>query len=230
MPRFLRLLGLLACLLAGPTMAQAPPLVCDSAGGLPTGCGNIVFDGDSISAGVGSSPSQHPDVQFLKALDRPSRLTNVAVGGRPASECLRLFPSLVMPHYVPGARFNLIVFHAGDNDIAQGRDSIGTYKAFTAYVAAAHRQGWKVIVSTELPRPDFPPSREAELDNYNLSLIANLAGADVVADLGETPRLVAPQGRRESGLYAPDTVHLNDAGYGEMTHLLLEAARAVLSD
>ncbi len=209
---------------------QAPVLACGAVGDLAVGCGNIVFDGDSIAAGVGSSPSQHPDAQFLRGLGRPSRLANVAVGGRPVSECLRLFPSLVMPRYVAAARFNLIVFHAGDNDIAQGRDSIATYKAFTAYVAAAHRQGWKVIVSTELPRPDFPPVREAELEDYNRSLIGNQAAADAVVDLGETPHLVESHGRPEAGLYASDNVHLNDAGYAEMTRLLLEATPDVLPE
>ncbi len=230
MLRFLGLFGLLACLLVGRAAAQSPSPACSPRGALAAGCGNILFDGDSISAGVGSSPANGPDAQFFRRLDRPARLGDIAAGGRPVSECLRLFPTLVEPRYVAQAPFNLIVFHAGDNDIVLGRDAEATYQAFTAYVAAAHRQGWKVIVSTELPRPDLPATRQVELEHYNRFLIANHAGADKVVDLAETPRLVDPHDRVASGLYAPDSVHLNDAGYAEMVRLLLVAARTVLPD
>ncbi len=233
-PRVIRLgccvraLGLLFTLLAGPALAQAPPATCGSGGPIPPGCGNIVFDGDSISAGVGASPGQHPDMQFVRALGRPVRLWNPAVGGRPVSDCLRLFEANVALHIAPHGRFNLIVFHAGDNDIAQGRNAAATYAAFTAYVAAAHRQGWKLVVSTELPRPDFSPVREAELDAYNARLLANRAGADAVVDLSAVPRLTDPHDRDASGWYVRDRVHLNDVGYGVMVRQLVAAARSLL--
>jgi lysophospholipase L1-like esterase len=223
-----RRLGLLLVLLASPALATEPPIACGSGGAIPAGCGNIVFDGDSISAGVGASSGQHPDTQFVRALGRPVRLWNSAAGGRPVSDCLRQFAANVGPHIAPGARFNLIVFHAGDNDIAQGRDAAVTYNAFTGYVAAAHRPGWKVVVSTELPRPGFPPAREAELDAYNRRLLANRAGADAVVDLSADLGLTDPQDRVASGWYAPDRVHLNDAGYGVMTRRLVTAARPLL--
>ena len=221
-------LGLLLVLLASPALATEPSIACGSGGPIPSGCGNILFDGDSISAGAGASPAQHPDAQFVRALGHPARLWNSAASGRPVSDCLRLFQANVAPHIVPGAKFNLIVFHAGDNEIRQGRDAAATYKAFTAYVAAAHRQGWKLVVSTELPRPDFPPTRESELDAYNRILLANRAGADAVVDLGTEPRLTDLHDRVVSGWYAPDSVHLNDAGYGIMTRLLVTATRPLL--
>ena len=233
-PRFIRLrcsaggLLLLFALLASPALATEPSTACGSGGPIPAGCGNIVFDGDSISAGAGASAGQHPDAQFIRALGSPVRLWNAAAGGRPVSDCLRLFSVNVAPHIAPGATFNLIVFHAGDNDIAQGRDAAATYQAFTAYVAAAHHQGWKLVVSTELPRPDFPPARAAELDAYNGRLVANQAGADAVVDLSADPRLTDPHDRAASGWYAPDRVHLNDAGYGVMTRRLVRAARPLL--
>ncbi len=233
-PCFIRLgcnarkLGLLFVLLASPALATEPTIACGSDGPIPAGCGNILFDGDSISAGIGASPSQHPDAQFVRALDRPVRLWNAAVSGRPVSDCLRLFATSVAPHFAPGARFNLIVFHAGDADISQGRDAAATYEAFTAYVAAAHHQGWKLVVSTELLRPDAPPARDAEFDAYNGRLLANRAGADVVVDLSAEPRLADPHDRAASGWYAPDHVHLNNAGYAIMTRLLATAVRRLL--
>lgn len=228
-----RLLVLLLVPVAGLLLTPRPraalvPLACGAAGPLPTECGNIVFDGDSISAGYGSSPGSGPDALFLRALDRPARIADVAVAGRPVSDCLKLFDQTVRSRYAAGAQFNLIVFHAGDNDIAQGRDAQATYRAFAAYVVRAHEQGWKVLVSTELPSPHFKPEREAQLEDYNRRLVENRAGADVVVDLGRLARLNDSAGRAQSGLYSADEIHPNDAGYAELNRLLVEAARTVL--
>lgn len=111
-------LGLLFSLLAGPALAQNQPIACGSDGPIPPRCGNIVFDGDSVSVRIGASAGRHLDAQFVRALGRLVRLWNAALGGRPVSDCLRLITTSVGPHFALGARFNLIVFHAGDNDIA----------------------------------------------------------------------------------------------------------------
>lgn len=219
-------LPLLVCAGPGPALGQAA--ACDGAGPLPGRCGNIVFDGDSIAAGIGASQDQPPDQQFLRGLGRPARLANVGYGGRPVTECLRLFSTNVATKHVAGAGFNMIVFHAGDNDIAHGSDDAATYAAFTAYVAAAHDQGWLVLVSTELPRPDFPPTHEAYLEAYNRRLIANQAHADGVVDLSAEPRLTEAHDRAASGYYIADQIHLNDAGYARMIQRLLDGARPLL--
>ena len=127
--------------------------------GEPADYVNLVFDGDSISAGWGSSPGHGLDARVVAALGGNVRLHNVAASGRPVAECLRMYDQLVAPLFDPAVRHNVIVFHAGDNDLVQGRDAALTYAAFTDYVAAAHRQGWKIVVSTELRRGDFGQMR-----------------------------------------------------------------------
>ncbi len=188
---------------------------------------NLVFDGDSISAGAGSSPNHGPDRQVLPLLDGPVRLHNVAVSGRPVSDCLLLYPQLVAPLFAADRGANVIVFHAGDNDLAQGRSSVQTYAAFTAYVALAHRQGWKVVVSTELQRFDWSAARQADLADYNDRLRENRAGADAVVDLDTDPRLALPSGRRNPALFTPDGVHPSDGGYAVLAALLAPAIRRV---
>jgi lysophospholipase L1-like esterase len=221
-PRLLAML--VVCLAALPAAAQTQP--CGD--GQP--CVNILFDGDSISAGYGTSPGKRPQQLMQQALGQPARIRNVAVGGRPVYQCLDRYPMNVAPNFEPAAQTNLIVFHAGDNDIAQGRDADATYQAFTTYVQTAHRQGWKVLVSTELPRPDFNPAREAALLAYNRLLIANGAGAEAVVDLSALPRLYDPQHRDASGWYSetPIPIHPNDAGYTAMMTLLTAQARQLL--
>jgi lysophospholipase L1-like esterase len=201
---------------------EAMEPVCASAD-----CVNLVFDGDSISAGAGSTQGHGLDAQVAQALGTAVRLNNVAVGGRPVSDCLRLYPKLVAPLFSPASHHNVIVFHAGDNDIAQGRDAAQTYAAFTAYVAAAHQQGWKVVVSTELRSPHFPPPKEAQLRQYNDSLRQNQAGADAVVDFDTDTRLTTMSNRFDPSMFKPDGLHPTDAGYAILTQLLAPAVKRV---
>ncbi len=108
---------------------------------------------------------------------------------------------------------HIIAFHAGDNDIALHQTAADTYAAFTGYVAAAHRQGWKVVVSIELRRYGFPPDLQAALLHYSDCLRANAAGAVAVVDLDQEPRFVLIEDRSIPGLFTHDGVHPSDGGY-----------------
>ncbi len=189
---------------------------------------NLLFDGDSISAGLGASPGQGLDTRVGAALGDRVRLHNVAVSGRPVSTGLRLYPELVAPLFMPDSRCNVIVFHAGDNDILQGRTAAQTYAALTAYVAAAHRQGWKIVTSTELLRPDFSPGQEAELRSYNRLLRANGAGADAVVNFSSDPRMVELDRRKDPRLFSPDGIHPSDGGYAVLAGMLTPAVKRVV--
>jgi lysophospholipase L1-like esterase len=190
-------------------------------------CANLVFDGDSISAGWGASPGHGLDVRVAAELGDAVRLRNVAVGGRPVSECLRLYRKLVAPLFVSKGRANVIVFHAGDNDIAQGRSAAQTYAAFTDYVAAAHQQGWKVVVSTELRRLDFSLEKAAELAAYNDRLRTNTAGADAVVDFDANPQMVDPAQRSDPALFSRDGIHPGNGGCSLLAGMLAPAVKRV---
>jgi lysophospholipase L1-like esterase len=181
---------------------------------------NLVFDGDSISASWGASPDHGLDTKVAVALGSSVRLHNVAVGGRPVSECLALYPQRVAPLFDASATRNVIVFHAGDNDIAQGRDAAQTYAAFTAYVAAAHQQGWKIVVSTELRRGDFPPAASTALEQYNDRLRANAAGANAVVDFDADRRMTDMSYRDDPMVFSHDGVHPSDGGYAMLAGML----------
>jgi lysophospholipase L1-like esterase len=212
----------LAVVIAQHGRSNAMEPVCASAD-----CVNLVFDGDSISAGAGSTQGHGLDAQVAETVGSNVRSNNVAVGGRPVSDCLRLYPKLVAPLFSPASHHNVIVFHAGDNDIAQGRDAAQTYAAFTAYVSMAHQQGWKIVVSTELRSPHFPPSQEAQLEQYNDSLRQNRAGADAVVDFDTDARLTTMSNRFDPSMFKPDGLHPTDAGYAILTQMLAPAVRRV---
>ncbi len=213
----------LVALLAGFGMrgASAAELGCSS-----RSCINVVFDGDSISAGVGASYNHGADRQLARTLGHV-RVYNVAANGRPIGESLRLYPERVAPLFVPCCGQNVIVFHGGDNEIALGRDVVGIYAAFAAYVNAAHQQGWKVVVSTGLKRPDFPPVKAAALEGYNERLRRNTAGADAVVDLDVEPKMVDLSYRTDPAVFTRDRIHPSDGGYAVLAELLAPAVKRV---
>jgi lysophospholipase L1-like esterase len=196
---------------------------------LPQPCNVIVFDGDSISAGARATPGNGLDIQFMHALGSPARLYNIAVAGRGVVDCLTRFDQGVVPLKDPQARLNLIVFHAGGNDIAKRQSAAQTYQAFTSYVALAHAEGWKVVVSAELPRLNFLPAQRAELEAYNRDLLENKAGADVVVDVNADRRFGDLNDREGSPVFSFDKIHPNDAGYAILGQRLAAAVQPLLT-
>ena len=200
--------------------------VSAAAGGAPW---VLLFDGDSVSQGFGVDPSQSPSAQIAPLLEGPVRILNVAVPGRPVSISVAEFPGSVAPHFDAAAADNVIAFHGGDNDIAEGRTAAEAYASLGRYIDLAHAQGWRVIVSTELGRPDFGAAGQAELAEYNRLELGNRAGADAVIDLASVPGLADLADRGRSGLYGPDHIHPSAAGYGRLAHLLRDVIAEVTS-
>jgi lysophospholipase L1-like esterase len=213
----------------GAFAADPAVLPCEPKTSVPAMCYNIVFDGDSIAAGVGATELGRPEIQLAALLHVPIRVTNVAGGGRAVIDCLREFQSNVARRYLPGADSNVIVFHAGGNDIARlGGSADAAYRAFIGYVALAHSQGWKVLITTELPRPGFNASQAAEVESFNNQVLANFAKADSVVDLALDPKLNDLAGRSASGWYTAGNVHPNDLGYHEMVSQLAGGVRNLI--
>ncbi len=187
----------------------------------------LLFDGDSVSRGSGVADADSPSHQIAHLIDGPVRILNVAVPGQPVSASLADFPVTVAPHFDPNGRANIIAFHGGDNDIAGGRTAAQAYDSLRRYIAIAHAQGWKVIVSNELGRPDWTDAQQAELAEYNRLELGNAAGADAVIDYASMPGMSDLAGRERSGLYGPDHVHPSARGYGLLADLLRDAIARV---
>ena len=184
----------------------------------------LVFDGDSISLGAGASNGYTLADQVMPLLPSNVNCHVTAAYGRPVKDCLDLFETVVKPLYNPNAVHNVIFFHAGDNDIAWGRNAIETYDAMQNYIMLAHRQGWLVVVSTELQRYDWPEPGRLAIDTLNELILANSAGADGIADFQGNIIMGSESGRLDQLYYTSDHIHPADAGYT----ILAEIAAASL--
>lgn len=189
----------------------------------------LVFDGDSVSRGAGVDDAQAPASQIARLLKDPVRIVTVAVSGKPVSASLADFQRNVAPHYDPKARSNIIAFHGGDNDIAGGRTANQAYASLSRYIETAHAQGWKVIVSTELERPDWDAAAQAALREYNRLELRNAAGADAVIDYASAPGMSGLAGRESSGFYSADRIHPSARGYALLADMLHGAILAITS-
>ena len=190
---------------------------------------NIVFDGDSVMRGIGSTEGHGMDDQVGILLSVPTRLTNVSGAGRPVLNCLQYYKQRVAPLLDPTSRYNLIIFQAGAADLTQGRDPRHTYAAFNDYVAAAHNHGWRVVVATLLQRFDLTSKLQAQIESYNTLLRANRAAADAVVDFDKDSRLTTPEGRRNRELFNEDGINPNDAGYAVLAAMLVGGIRRISS-
>ena len=184
----------------------------------------VLFDGDSIAAGLGASPERSLAQQVQALLPPGTRVAVSAVPGRPARDCLALYDTTVMPAFDTAAPC-VIFFHAGDNDIAQGNTAAEAYAALRGYVTRAHAQGWVVVVSTEMQRFDFPPEWQCEIDAYNALLRADRAGADGLAEFGADALMGGAEVRSDPARYTADGVHPTDGGYAVLARI---AATALL--
>jgi lysophospholipase L1-like esterase len=192
----------------------------------PTGL--LVFDGDSVAAGMGATPGFKLEDGVKARLGWAGRVVNFGQPGLPLALCLGRYPDTVGALATSPAVNRILVIHAGDNDISQGSTASQTYDAFTRYVALAHRDGWIVVASTELARPTFSAAQQAELSSYNRLILENGAGADAVADFEGEPGFHDLGNRASPAYFAPDQVHPSDAGYAILARLIADAVTPLL--
>lgn len=182
----------------------------------------LVFDGDSISLGVGASHGHTLSDQILPLLPTGVNSHVVAAGGRSVKDCLDLFEINVKPLYDSNAGLNIIFFHAGDNDIAYGRNAEETYDLIKSYTKRAHNQGWIFIGSTKLQRYDWPDSFRAVISLLNKLIIDNSAGANSIVDFQSESIMGSHESRLDRTYYTLDGVHPADVGYKILANILFK--------
>jgi lysophospholipase L1-like esterase len=219
-----------------------PPAYSMGAGGLRPGVepapgakqsiGNIVFDGDSLTAGSTATdpyPSQvmrvfHPEVYWV----------NLGIGGQKLSDMLANAPAKVDPLYQAKLGRNVVVIWGGTNDMRHWNHSpAAVYEHLRQYCLGRRTQGYTVVVMTLLPRTDtgYPESFESNRQQVNAMIRRGWTGfADALVDVGSDPFIGLAGREIDPRFYSPDRVHLNNGGLAVVAgqvHKLLQRVDAL---
>ena len=144
------------------------------------------------------------------------RATNRGFGGSQIADSLHYLDRIVWPH-----RPSTIVFYAGDNDIAAGKEAATVAADF----AELSRRVWAELPETRLIYVAIKPS----LARWHLAPEMRAASALVEASADGAPRLtfldidtpmIGSDGRPRPELFVADGLHLSDDGYRLWTDLL----------
>ncbi|MFM0161105.1 hypothetical protein [Paraburkholderia sediminicola] len=140
----------------------------------------IVFDGNC----------SHTD-QAFEALESTvvshfanrAQIRQVSGGVRPISECLARYEKSLSLLRNYNAPLSAIIYNAGDHDLPKGVNANAAYQSLAKYVALAHEQGWKVVITTRFQSLRYAGNLQSEAQKYQQILHDNAAGADAVIDL-----------------------------------------------
>ncbi len=182
----------------------------------------LVYDGDSITGGYlstcGFSYPNQADL-LLSQCDG----YNFGMGGETLAEMLAAAPTSLDPLYDSTKRQNIVVICGGTNDLYAGATPASVYANLEAYCAARRTAGWKVVVTTILPR-SASDSFESNRQTLNASIRANWGTfADGLADIAADSRIGAPGANANLAYFAADGTHPNNAGYGILAGIVAGA-------
>ena len=152
-------------------------------------------------------------------------IVNRGFGGSQISDIIHFFDQVVAPY-----RARVIVFYAGNNDIASGKSAERVRDDFRRFVQLVHAKQpqTRVIflaINPSQSRWKFWP----EVQKAN-GLVAQFCQSDsrlLLADFG-APFLGA-DGLPDSSLYLKDQLHLNDKGYAIWNKALAPILQKVLA-
>jgi lysophospholipase L1-like esterase len=176
--------------------------------------GLIVFDGDSLTAGVGAGPGEDYPSDVMRQLPEELDGVNIAVPGQTWSDMLADAEAQVDPLQSNTRPVNALVVWAGTNDLRRTRTAGRVWSDLQSYCRDRRDHGWSVVLLTVLPcLPRKPQSRfEEERQQLNAIIRARWREvADGLADVAADPRIGDPAGP-DAQVFSTDGTHHNAAG------------------
>jgi lysophospholipase L1-like esterase len=176
---------------------------------------NVIFDGDSITSGLGVPAGQSYPDQTLALLGADYTMQNFGISGQTMLDMGNDASAQIDVLYNPHHAKNIAVCFGGTNDIANfGASGTTAYNRTVSYCTGRRAAGFRVIVVTMWPRSavTLPPTFEADRQTYNTAVRANWATfADAIADFAADPRM-GDAGDELDATYYQDGIHPNIVG------------------
>lgn len=184
-----------------------------------TGVPLAVFDGDSLTAGSGSTGGNTYPAQYLALVNGGGSWEsyNVAIAGQTLAAMAAASDVDSKFDVVRPAR--KVFIWGGTNDMRAGTDDTTTYNRLVSYCNARKAIGWQVYVLTCLPRtgdvlPDdatFETRRQA----FNTAVRNNYTTfADKLVDIAADSRIGDAGDNLNTTYFDADHIHMNNTGYG----------------
>lgn len=172
----------------------------------------VIFDGDSITAGSGTT-TNYP-ARVMTAVTTPSWM-NLGVPGQSASDMNSDRNDQVETAFRTATTGNIGVVFGGTNDLYAGVSAATTLTRLQTYHAGLRVKGFKTVAVTILPRSDVGVAVgfEAARQTLNTSIRANTGTwYDSLADVAADIRIGDSGDELDTTYYAVDKVHPNDTG------------------
>lgn len=195
---------------------------------LATDASQVIFVGDSLTLGTGSTGGETYPKQCVDILGATSWLyTNTGVSGTTVptmtTNALITADPLIDPYRA--RPHQVCVLFGGTNDLQGGATAATTYTNIQTFCAARRSAGFKVIVVTMLPRT--PGTYETGRQDLNTSIRTNWASfADGLADAGNDAT-IGQAGQYSNTTYYVDGTHCTNAGYAIVASLVATAIAAL---
>jgi|ADurb_Cas_03_Slu_FD_contig_31_3160078_length_1151_multi_3_in_0_out_0_2 lysophospholipase L1-like esterase len=161
--------------------------------------GGIIFLGSSSVRGWKTLKEDFPDLDVI----------NRGFGGSRISDSTRHFDRIITPH-----RPRLIVFYAGDNDIAGGRTPDQALKDFQQFVQKAQSSLPKVRIAFISVKPS--PSRwrvAKQMSEANARIAAYTRRTPGLDFIDVWPAMLDSSGEPRKDIFLADMLHMNESGY-----------------
>ena len=189
--------------------------------------GNIVFAGDSLTAGIGAAPQMSYPAQCLAILGRGWTGHNSGVSGQTGRQILEDYDAQIGRHCDRSQPLNVLVLWEATDDLASGAPPEEVAENLARICARARATGFdRVILLTSTPRSNFPGSSaipgtpEQQRRTYNrrrdavdARLMALYPTVDAVVPLHSDGQIGVDGAELNPVYFADDRVHLNDRGY-----------------
>lgn len=145
----------------------------------------VIFEGDSMT-----NATTYP-TRTMTLLGGSSRWHGIdsGVGSQTVAQMSSEAAAQIDTLYSSTAPENMVVLLGGTNDLYFGADAATTYNRIVSYAQGRRAAGFRVVVSTILPRSNAgtPGSFEADRQSVNANLRANWTSfADALADVASS--------------------------------------------
>ncbi len=192
----------------------------------------IIFDGDSLTSGTGSTDGQNYPFQTLSALNANAAVFchhNDGTAGHEVSAMAASASANIDKRFKAGLN-NIVVCWGGTNDLYFEASAETVYGRIVNYCQARRNAGFKAVVATILPRSNAgtPAGFNAARLTLNTSIRDNWATfADALADLAANAT-IGDAGDEQNIIYYTDLVHMTNAGYAIVAGIVKDAILTLL--